>query len=245
MHLLVVSCLLLSPIIIWGSEEASLNQSNFNDYNNIEIGNGLKKPFGYDCCLADSNENIKNFIINLSLEQKAVLENFFRLVVQDHTSGYVLFGDKPLCIESYSLEAEGIELPGISQDGAVVKWVEFWQKLDISSENKDYFFFDFDFFEYGCHQIICINRRAFIRAVNDNLNLFRYVLGPNLTAENLLKELVQAKERFYNVLKYDNVLLGILLGYGPENALLVSREELISDAFYRDHKEDFPLIEKK
>ena len=175
MLLLVISCLLLNTIVLWGNEEASLNQPSFNYYNSPEIDNNLKDTCnGCDCCLEGADENIRAFINDLSQEQKATLENFFRLIVKDHSSGYVLFGDKPLCIESWPLEIEGIELPAINQASTFVKWVEFWQDLGISPENKNYFFIDFDV-DYGCHHIICINRKAFFRAVNDNLNLFRYV----------------------------------------------------------------------
>lgn len=190
------------------------------------------------------NEKLRAFVESLSKDQKILLEKFFQFIVRDSFSGYVLYGDKPICIEGYSLDTESGALSGVNEDADLfVKAVEFWKDLKISPNNKEYFFLIFNV-EYGYCHIICINRRAFLRAVNENLSLFRYVLGPNLTADALLQQLIDSKERFYQVLKDDNVLLGILLGYGTENALLVSRKEYISDAFYYNHKEDFPFIAK-
>lgn len=193
--------------------------------------------------IEDSSESIRIFVKALSQEQKDILKNFFQLVMKDRYTGYVLFGDKPICIEGYSPELEGIELPEVNQTKTYVNWMKLWHELEVLPENKNYFFIDLD--AYGYHHIICINRQAFLKTVNQQLHLFRYVLDPTLTAEKLLQELIQAKEGFYDVLKYDNVLLGILLGYGTENALLVSRDEFIRDAFARDSQEDLPIIAKK
>lgn len=223
MILIFIFCfLLLNVNALCGEEQASLQENH---------------------CREQPNEKINTFLNALSQEQRATLENFFRLVVKDHYSGYVLFGDKPVCIESYSPEFEDIDLPGIYQANVYVKWMKLWRELEINPKNKSHFFIDLD--AYGYHHIICINRKTFLQTVNDNLHLFRYALGPTLTAENLLNELIQAKENFYDVLKDDNVLLGILLGYGTENALLISRRERLDDSFAKDHHEDFPFIAKK
>lgn len=185
---------------------------------------------------------VSTFIQSLSKEQTLLLESFLRTLCKEF-SGYVLCGDKPMCIEGYLLTDESGALSGVDEKALILmKGSELWQSLQVSPDNKEYFFLIFDSKEYGYRHLICINRRAFLRVVNENLSLFRYVLGPTLTAENLLKELIEAKDQFYKVLKNDNVLLGILLGYGKQNALLVSRKELISDAFASDRNEEFPFL---
>lgn len=70
------------------------------------------------------------------------------------------------------------------------------------------------------------------------MSLFGYVLGPTLTADGLLHELINSKDEFYKVLKNDNKDK-IFTGYGTQNALLVARNEFISDAFGTDRAEDF------
>lgn len=191
-------------------------------------------------------DDVRAFLRSLSTEQQTTLYNFFRSILKDGTCGYVLFGDKPLSIEGWPiLETKIIELPGVEQDVSVqTKWLDFWQDLNLSTQNKEYLFLNFEV-DYGYHHLVCINRKAFLNTVNENMALFRYVLGPTITAEVLLNELIQSKEKFYDVLKNDNVLLGILLGYGQQNALLVSRKELLNNSFAKDHKEEFPFIAKK
>jgi FKBP-type peptidyl-prolyl cis-trans isomerase len=227
-------------------------QKNFCDshkFNRVIVNHHVNE-LSKECDVRESNETnekVKAFVARLSEKQKVILDRFFRLIAKDYFSscGYVLFGDKPLCIKGWPIGLETGALSGINTEHPLcVKWLKLWQDLKVSPENKKYLFVDFDV-DYGYHHLICINREAFIQIVNDHLALFRYVLGPTLTAETLLKELIQAKERFYDVLKDDNVLLGILLGYGQQNALIVSREEMISDAFGKDCIEDFPFLAKK
>lgn len=196
--------------------------------------------------LDKTNIEIRAFLKSLSSEQQSTLYNFFRMILKDSTCGYVLFGDKPLSIEGWPIvETKILELPGIDQDLCVqTKWLDFWSDLNLATQNKEYLFLNFDV-DYGYHHLVCINRKAFLNTVNENLVLFRYVLGPTIKAEELLNELIQSKEKFYDVLKNDNVLLGILLGYGQQNALLVSRKELLNNSFAKDHREDFPFIAKK
>ena len=196
------------------------------------------------CLSGGQKEEVKAFIHSLSSEQKILLRDFFHTLSKEFFSGYVLFGDKPMCIEGCPLEIDA--LTGIDPESALIfEGIELWRKLNISPGNKEYAILVFDMNEYGYRHFICINRKAFLQAVNENLSLFRYVLGPTLTAENLLDQLVGAKERFYDVLKNDNVLLGILLGYGKQNALLVSRKEELTDAFAPQYKEEFPYLSKK
>ncbi|MFZ4773202.1 MAG: FKBP-type peptidyl-prolyl cis-trans isomerase [Chlamydiia bacterium] len=186
----------------------------------------------------------KNFTEKLSSEQRELLDEFFHILIRDSFSGYVLYGDKPICIEG-CLNDEFIEMPSEYDKklATLTKGINFWENLNLSVQDKNFFFLIRPFHEY--RHLICINKDAFIRAVNQNLSLFRYVLGPNLTAESLLNQLIQTNNNFYDVLRDDNVLLGILLGYGTQNALTVSRKEKIENAFFYDCIEDFPFISRR
>jgi len=187
-------------------------------------------------------EKVKAFTNALSSDQRTTLVRFLNTLIESF-SGYVLHGDKPLCIEAYPLSYESGAVSGVNKEShTLINGVHLWQSLNLPLENKQYLFLIFDIEDYGYCHLICINRKAFLHAVNENLSLFRYVLGPTLTAEGLLNELIAKKEQFYKILKEDNVLLGILLGYGKQNALLVSREEYLADAF--GGKERFPFLSK-
>jgi FKBP-type peptidyl-prolyl cis-trans isomerase len=185
---------------------------------------------------------IKDFVSDLSKSQKTIL-NEFLLTIAESPSGHVLFGDRPMSIEAYDTSSQRI-LTGLNpRTVALAKGKELWEDFNISPENKEYSFTTFE--SDANSQIICINRRAFLQVVKENIALFRYVLGPALTPEGLLNALTSSENRFYEVLKNNQVLLGILLGHGKQNSLVHSRLTFLSDPYAFGYEEEFPFISKK
>lgn len=168
------------------------------------------------------NEAVKAFIDQLSSKEKTTLNQFLEALCQ-RFGGYVLYGDKPISLWGYSLQAMSSPKPG-KYVLPLIEGKKLWQKLKISAENKEFPLIIIEHKNYI--HFICINRRAFLNVVNENISLFRYILGSTLTAEGLLSGLIKEKDQFYNVLNND-VLIGILLGYGTDNAILYAREECI------------------
>ena len=215
---------------------STLLKTNFLNYLSLAIGLLFFPSLSAEL---SNPPQIKTFLQALPEEEKTLLDNYLRVLTRDSFSGYVLYGDKPMSIEPLTYQSSAL----FDQDIKTLlirKGVELWQSLRVSPENKEYSFLIFDAKEWGYHHLVCINRKAFLRVVNENLSLFRYVLGPTLSAESLLNALLTAQDQFYTILKNDRVLLGILLGYGEQNALLVSRKELISEQI-----DQFPLLSKK
>ncbi|WP_154017826.1 hypothetical protein [Candidatus Protochlamydia phocaeensis] len=90
-----------------------------------------------------------------------------------------------------------------------------------------------------CSHIIFINKKAFHKIFSGHSSLFRYALGPELTADKLLQEIKSSKLDFFSFFKNDKALIGILLGFGLENSLYVSRFEQVLEVL------DAPQISKK
>jgi peptidylprolyl isomerase len=63
--------------------------------------------------------------------------------------------------------------------------------------------------------------------ISENINLFRYVLGPNVEVEALINKLAHSSERFTDVLQNDLTLMGIVLGFGSHNSIIGGRLETI------------------
>ncbi|MBX9744876.1 MAG: FKBP-type peptidyl-prolyl cis-trans isomerase, partial [Chlamydiales bacterium] len=171
-------------------------------------------------------EEIDQFIEKIPYEQKITLEHTSKnmLTSMFATLGYVLYGNKPMCIVgAYEL----LKIPNAQAscdiDLTELKWFDFLTGLNIQPQDKKYPFIECRH-KYLRH-LIFINRNLFIETVNKNLPLFRSVLGRTLTAESFLDTLLKSGDHFYDTLKFNKLLLGILLGYGTQNALLVSREE--------------------
>ena len=90
--------------------------------------------------------------------------------------------------------------------------------------------------------LIVINNDLFLNTVNKNIALFRYILGrPNLTAKTLLEDLIKNEEHFWDVIKDDIALTGILLGYGAENSVAQSQYEIMHIGL-DDSDVDFPYV---
>ncbi len=190
-------------------------------------------------CIANfsfADEDIRLFLKMLPKEQKTTLEWFFRNCLQSF-SGYVLCGDKPMCIEeiakgSHSLNFSEWLYAKITAFQILKEW--------NSREDNEYIFLSCDWHNY-LHTIV-INRKEFIKTVNENISLFRYVLGRTLTAEGLLRELIKNQNQFWNVLNDNRVLIGVLLGYGTNNALICSRAEDLGKDYKLPKVEQFPYF---
>lgn len=85
--------------------------------------------------------------------------------------------------------------------------------------------------------ILFINKEAFKKTFDQHSALFRYALGAELTSDKLLKSFKSNKESFYSCLNQDNILIGILLGFGLENSLYVGRFEQILENLHQEKKE--------
>lgn len=171
--------------------------------------------------------------LDLSKQNEIVLKDFFRCLFENSEGSYVLFGKKPVCINGYNLkdrfrlETDLHKMSVYLREGARV-----WKKLHLGKSESNIIIHIYDnedsLAENWVH-ILVINRELFVKTVNANLSLFQYVLGPTITPLALLEKLTDSKQTFHGVLKNDKVLIGILLGFGTQNALYVSRLEELED----------------
>jgi FKBP-type peptidyl-prolyl cis-trans isomerase len=185
---------------------------------------------------------VKDFSQDLSKEQRNLLSDFLMAVV-DAPGGYVLYGDKPMSVESYDISSLQALTNPDPRTVALVKGRELWEDLKLNLDKKDYLITTFEL-EKKLH-VVCINRNAFTNVVQENLTLFRYVLGPALTADALIHQLMTAGPHFFSVLKNDQTLIGMLLGNGKQNSLLYARLMNITDPNSFGKTEEFPLVSKK
>lgn len=163
------------------------------------------------------------FIKNLHNIERENLLSFCQKLLNSF-AGFVLFGDKPLCIESIASFNDPSILYPCEPSKIVQAWgFESLGKLNDQNANKKFPIIRCIMEDYN--HLIFINRESFIQTVDGNISLFRSILGSTLTSEILLNELLQNNDRFYSILKNNKLILGILLGYGVQNALVGSRQE--------------------
>jgi hypothetical protein len=178
--------------------------------------------------------DVKKFLSSLPLEERFLLEFFFRCLIQKDPIGYTILGGKPMSFYSYlkpklivnsyhsqplkwvDLFFEGFD----NEDALFHKGLEIWKKYEHRFCRKNIFF---DVFEQDQElhfmQVSVFNKRLifplFDRYFDKFIDLDHSIRDKEFLF-NLLLHDQEFKEKFYS--RED--LLGVCLGYGEKNAEL-------------------------
>ncbi len=180
---------------------------------------------------------------SLPNKDRVELESFFRFLFKKSEFGYSLFGEKPMSFYSYCIKPPpGFLIFTSFLDPKIEKHYLTYNKYKNNITSKGYIILDQPcisnkFPTSGIvRDILIINKLAFTETVNEHLNLFKDSLGETICADNLLEDIESGKNILFDVLKEDELLWGILLGYGRHNAEIYARRESIKDG-----KASFPI----
>jgi hypothetical protein len=178
------------------------------------------------------SQELQKAVHSLSLEELAILDTFFRTLLSESQGGYALYGNKPCCLEGFANREEG--------SAYLAKWIHvystklkegalLWEKLNLNRFCKNHMLYVYEKPFREWRHFLLVNKQGLLHAIDANLPLFQYVLGPKVTPTDLLTQLSASKGNFDSVLHGDRVLIGILLGYGTQNALHGARTEDINE----------------
>lgn len=184
---------------------------------------------------------------SFSEEEKKSLNPIFTHLFKFEGFSYTLFSDKPISFESiYISNMNQIPIKDYSVllsyqrplNELEVSW-NVWKSRQLSFKN--YFFFDKK--ETDHTTIILINKKAFSKVFNKNKKIFQDVLGNDITQEKLLNRIFSDDYSLRESLNNHEGLLGILLGYGTQNAMLFHKKrhlqglsnQLINFEFMKKH----------
>lgn len=191
---------------------------------------------------------LKVILQSLSEEELSTLDVFFRTLLSKSQGGYVLYGDKPLCLEAFAFrEGESIYLADWVHvfSTELKKGALLWQKLGLERYCKNHHLHITDTPTNEWQDLLLINKKAITACIEKNHPLFQYVLGPRVSPKNFLEDLLDSHRTFDSVVHGDRVLIGILLGYGTQNALFCSRDENIQDNLYSEPSYGFQTLEEE
>jgi hypothetical protein len=171
------------------------------------------------------------------------LEYFFRESIGWDALGYVLFGNKPMSFGGYSQKIDpfnslssfyyAISPRRIQSKNGFETWKKYEKLFPMSGFAVLYEETPSDV------TFLFINRRNFIQAVERHVESFRRILNREVTGEELLNE-GTCKPLLSEVLANHDELIGILLGFGQENAHLYHlRSQLSSEKEENDFCERF------
>lgn len=180
-------------------------------------------------------------------QEKKQIESFLKVLVYQNHFGYTLFGDKPVSIAGYFSQEPFENLIWGRWDRSNLRnlW-GIWEKYQKTLTIKEYVLInEMDVDVEGIQVISLINKKAFLAKVREHIDLFQSILGNHITPELLLEKVSLPHASLFRLLKCNEGLYGILLGFGKNNAFAFKRRlELAKmvDPLYRDFPIRFSLI---
>lgn len=161
------------------------------------------------------------------------LEYFFRESIGWDALGYVLFGNKPMSLGGYDQKIDPFESLSSFYYFISPRRIQFKNGFDTWKKYEKLFPISrfMVLYEEAPSNVtfMFINKQNFIQAVERHAESFRRILNREVTGEELLKQGTY-KPLLTEVLANHDELIGILLGFGQENAHLYHlRSQLISE----------------
>lgn len=171
-----------------------------------------------------------------SVRDYTVLDQFFRTMITSEEYGYVLEGTKPISIrlcDSLSNLNITKNLASTEKEFNTTLLIHdtlpIWNQLcahqnkfvlkAVNLENKETPFPNLE--------LLFINVSKLEQVIEKDINLFRYILGPTLTTQQITDQIVNSTESLMDSLQYNFTLIGIVLGFDTHNSLMGGRVETI------------------
>ena len=118
--------------------------------------------------------------------------------------GYVLYGNKPICFEGVPFgDYDPLGNRHHRMSNLLNCGISTWEKVGLPKTSQKFILHVYknENLSNGWTRILLINRSAYFQAVNQNIVLFKYLLGPQLTPEALLEQLTNPSADFYSCFK--------------------------------------------
>ena len=167
------------------------------------------------------DENMLAILEKIPVNEREKIEGFFREMVTNESMGYVIFGNKPMIwCGLYAKELFFNE----NHSWAFIanrSWINYlaWEKYQHLFPMLNYIFRIYeDDDNRNCYYLILINKKICITAIQKNINLFKQKLGDSISPEEIMHQLEVREDICKDVLKGNDDLLGILLGFGTHNS---------------------------
>lgn len=166
-----------------------------------------------------------------SLLMEALLQN----MIFEQDFGYTLFGDKPVSLAGYFLNPS-FDTIFFSKRDSFFPIVEAWSILEknvLCHLQGNYLLLKQVNLTKNLHtfQVIIINKSSFLQTVTEHLDLFCELLREKIDPKELLDEVILNQKSLWDILKGNQALYGIILGYGKRNSLAFKRRWELGHVF--------------
>ncbi|QZA59187.1 hypothetical protein RHAB15C_0001072 [Candidatus Rhabdochlamydia porcellionis] len=164
-----------------------------------------------------------------------LMEALLQSMIFEQDFGYTLFGNKPVSLAGYFLNPS-FNTIFFSKRGSLFPIVEAWSLLEknvLCHLQGNYILLKQVDHTKNCStfQVIIINKSSFLQTVTEHLDLFCELLEKKIDPKELLDEVILNQKSLWYILKGNQVLYGIILGYGKKNSLAFKRKWELGQVF--------------
>lgn len=177
---------------------------------------------------AQTYELVRSKVAAIPKEDREFLNRFFSSLVLRNEFGYALFADKPISLTGYFLKVPlGNAILGHYYTDEFIDLLAVWKKYASYFPSTNFILIDEPQSHPEMREFVLINKAAFIKKFEENISDFEAILGEGVTAQKLLARLEQPNANLKTILQNHEGLLGILLGYGRNNAFIFQQRDNI------------------
>lgn len=185
------------------------------------------------------NQDINQKLQSIPLEEKFFLEAFFRTLISVDNGSYVLFGDKPASFMIYEESQSHDYVHSLSDfPGEIVfspskRGFEVWQKYQHLFPSKIYSIIKIESCFYkNISAVFFVNKKRLLNILSKHFVDFQRNFPQFKSVNSLLQSILLDSSILREICNKHNLLLGIILGFGKENAALFERKMRIEACLF-------------
>lgn len=165
----------------------------------------------------------------LTINEKQNLEKFFeQILLKDHGI-YVLFGSKPMISTWVSNKTHEEEINDFKKWPEEMKQkalfmernfkYDWWDDVKDKVTVKNYLIIKRKTIDPKIDDVFFINIKNIIKILSKHYLLFKEIVGVDFDPKNIIFEIKNEKSSFWNHVLENQILQGIIYGYGKKNAV--------------------------
>lgn len=161
--------------------------------------------------------SIRQVTSTIPQNERVILQRLFENLLANTEFGYTLFGDKPISLLGPLATSRLVELLFRDTISLLLRiGLPVWKKYEPAGTCKNFSF------KIDGGSVYIVNKKALRDVIEENSAYFSDILQERVTASTIVERILH-EDHFLELLTKNDLLAGILFGYGTENALLFSR----------------------
>ena len=171
----------------------------------------------------------------VSKKENLLMEALLQNMIFEQGFGYTLFGDKPVSLAGYFLNPS-FDTIFFSKRSTFFPILEAWSLLAkniLCHLHGNYILLKQvnRIKNPRTFQVIIVNKSSFLQTVTEHLDVFCELLEKKIDPKELLNEVILNQKSLWDILKGNQALYGIILGYGEKNSLAFKRRWELGQVF--------------